>query len=544
MATVTFTGTSGSLSHAVQFALNVQAASSSNAPPFRTRYIRTDATTEYFGVLNQNWTALDSARKHLFISDPWYGALYVVDYTTEKQVAKITVPGAFGIDITPDGSTVYVGTLLGDVYAIDTTQLTVSRRWTAAEIGPYGFSATAALVLSDGSLALLGSQGGIPSVDGSTAFAIWSPADNSMVSWGSAGLGSPLPCGQTMGNIGEFIRSGDRTKIVFGSIDSDATLCTYDITTQTATVTHPDVLWLWHVYSSPDGKKLVLPSGQNGSPYALVLNATTLEQITTFPIAGDNSSASSFFVGPDSNTLYVSSDTFVYAYDMTTGALRGWMPNLVVEPSSGGGASGPISGPQLAAMDSSGLLMGPMEEGVGFLDTATMKTGAVGTGFLNTYLSPPYGPASGGTKVTWQGANKVSAISKIYIGANLATSLTAVSGGISLSTPAGQPGVADFYALTTNGGMQIAPEAFSYGPTILQSTTNVTTADGGATAYLFGYGFGPTTSSAIPSDLAVSVGGTSAPVGQFIPNAYGQLAAPFRWKRSRWDFLHRLQTAI
>jgi len=65
------------------------------------------------------------------------------------------------------------------------------------------------------------------------------------------------------------------------------------------------------------------------------------------------------------------------------------MPNLTVEPTSGGFNVGPSSNANLQAFDGTGLLAGPMEEGVGFLDTTELQTGMVGSELLNDYLVRP-----------------------------------------------------------------------------------------------------------------------------------------------------------
>jgi hypothetical protein len=75
--------------------------------------------------------------------------------------------------------------------------------------------------------------------------------------------------------------------------------------------------------------------------------------------------------------------------------------------------------------------------------------------------------------------------------------------------------------------MQLLPEAFSYGPTILEVTPNMATAEGGGTGYIYGYGFGPLNSNAIPSGLTVTVGGVAAQVTAFVANAYELDYPPF-----------------
>ena len=163
--------------------------------------------------------------------------IVVLDAATEKQVATISVPGAYGMDDTPDHKTLYLGTQIGDLYAIDTASNTVTRRYEASQIGPNGFTAVSALVLSNGSLALLGAAGGIPSVDGSPSFAVWNPTANSIAVYATQyGAGQThgtftVVCGNVMGNIGGFTRTPDRSKVVIGSIDSDDTLCEVDTST-------------------------------------------------------------------------------------------------------------------------------------------------------------------------------------------------------------------------------------------------------------------------------------------------------------------------
>ncbi len=89
--------------------------------------------------------------------------------------------------------------------------------------------------------------------------------------------------------------------------------------------------------------------------------------------------------------------------------------------------------------------------------------------------------------------------------------------------------------------MQLIPEGFSYGPTILEVTPNVSTGEGGGTGVIYGYGFGPVgsgvegplpqiarvASSGIPSSLQVRVGGNPVPVTGFLPYAYPTQNPPF-----------------
>lgn len=519
-AAVTFTGTSGALTHEASLGLSVN--SSAMTPPIRTRYVRTDATTEYFQWVNQHWIVYHAATARYFVTDPTSNQVIVVDAASEAKIASLGVPGAYGIDDTPDHTALYVGTLIGDVYVIDPVAMTVTKRYLASEIGPDGYLAQSALVLSDGRLALLGEQGGIPSVDGSNSIAVWSPTDNSITIYGSDGL--PLPCGRLV-NIGGFTRSVDRTQILLGSIDSDGTLCEVNESTGQGNYITPAVSsFVYDIVTSPDGKYIIQP-GANG---VTIYDAETLNVFATI---NTNGWASDFVVSADSSTLYCiaaqTGTTIIYAYDIATQQMVGWVPNIDIQPISGGMAVGPIENPYLLATDGTGLFAGPAEEGIGFIDLSNLQTGPVGTGFTNGYLNPATGPTAGGTATQWENLSGAISLQSIYFDSRQAPAISSSSTYINATSPSGWAGPADVYTFTTDGGMELLPEAFSYGPTILEVTPNMATAEGDGTGYIYGYGFGPANSNSIPSGLQVSVAGAAAKITSFIPNAYYVEGQPF-----------------
>ena len=65
----------------------------------------------------------------------------------------------------------------------------------------------------------------------------------------------------------------------------------------------------------------------------------------------------------------------------------------------------------------------------------------------------------------------------------------------------------DVAVLMNDGGAWMLPEGFSYGPTIVQVTPNASTAEGGGTGIIYGYGLGPVAGAIIPADLTITVGG-------------------------------------
>lgn len=515
---ISFTGTSGSLRHASKLNLTVNGTSS--GVPVRTRYVRTDATTEYFGWVNQHWMLYHAPTSRYFVTDPSSNQVIVVDAVSQSQIGTIGVPGAFGIDDTADHSTLYVGTMIGDVYAIDPVRMAVTHRYIASQIGPYGYPASIALVLSDGRLALMSPLNGI---DGTTSIAVWNPPDNSIAIYGGFIQGAlPLPCGNFASNLGGFTRTADRSEILVGGINGGL-LCAVDASTGTGTYVGVAGSTL-HLTTTPDGKYVILPNYPTG---VTVYDVSTLATVAQFDVRGDTSSASGLFVSADSKTLFVPTDTVIYAYSLATHQLVGWAPNIFLVPTSGGFAFGPIDSPYYQVSDGTGLFAGPLEQGIGFVDVATLQTGAVGTQFTNGYPVPATGPPSGGTATKWSTPGNVVALKSVYFGPKQASSISASAGYINATSPSGKAGPADVYAFTNDGGMQLLPEAFNYGPTVLEVTPQMATTEGGGTGYIYGYGLGSVSSNGIPSDLRIMIGGSAAQITAFVPYAYNTISPPF-----------------
>jgi WD40 repeat protein len=522
-ATVVLTGTSSSLTHNANLTVAVTPAIIS-ATSTRTKYIRTDAVTEYYQWVNSHWAVYDPPTSHFFVTDPFSNQVFVIDSATRSKVGAISVPGAYGIDEAPDHSALYVGTLIGDVYVLDPVGMTVKQRYIASQIGAFGYQSLIALVLSNGSLALLGEEGGIPSVDGSTNIAVWNPGSNAITVYGSANLldepATPL-CNVSVGlHIFGFALSSDRTSVLTGGSNGVCKL-------NAATGQSLNVVTTGNtskIIVSPDGRYLAFPIYPNAIE---LVDANTLTQVASFPVLADDGSDAAILFSPDSSTVFINDASFIYAYSVSTQQLVGWIPNLTVEYTQGGSAVGPPTNPNFGVFDNTGLLAGPMEEGFGFLDTSQLETGPLAVGSLNAYLNPATGPVAGGTVTQLNAPTTVNSESTILFGSNAASSISNTNGLVTATTPPGPPGPVDIFAFGIDGGIEIVPEGFSYGPTILQVTPNMSTAEGGGSGVIYGYGLVPATATTLPNNVSITVGGKPATITAFNPLAYGVEPSPF-----------------
>lgn len=504
-----------------------------SAGPFtagRSKYVRTDAATEYFQSVNPHWIIYNPPTNRFFVADPSSGHVMVLDASSQMNIGQIVVPGAYSLEDSPDQKTLYVGSVMGDLYTIDPVAISVTSRHLATQIGPSGFSSEVPLVMADGRIALLGGTGGI-GLNDSSVFALWKPTDNSV---------NTYSCNSFFGNAGSFWRTPDRTKFLLGSYNG--MICEMDETTGQIISGVGTGLASVNFRVTPDGKYIVVPTNTLTPPpnqYAAVYDLATLNLVSQFPVSGDTSSASGFAISADSKTVFVPNAWIIYAYDIASGKQTGWLPNINVPVITSGMAWGPVSGPNLQAVDGTGLIAGPMEEGVGFIDTTVFRTGTVGSRFPNGYLKPATGPVSGGTQTQITEPASFNTLSAVYFGSNAAMNASGVSGpdtygqygSVSAMSPSGKTGPSDVFVFTKDGGIQFLPEGFNYGPTVLQITPNMSTSEGGGSGVIYGYGFGPVGSAiegplpqvshlTLPSSLTVSVGGSPAQVTGFAPYAF------------------------
>ncbi len=497
-----FTGASGALTHSAQLQIDVDLPMTGSHPPFRTRYLRTDLQYDpnLLEFFPPHFTAYDSANGYFFVSNPTLNRIDVFDGATESQVGSIIVPYVWGIDITPDGSTMYAATAFGDVYLIDPLGMSVVQRFPSASLGSQGYMPSQLFILASGKLVLFGGAA-LLNVDGSQTFAIWDPTTNNLQVINADVFGQAA-----FVNIGAITLTADRTKVVVGSADSDDDLGLYDPSTGVTVSGRASLGIVTQILPTPDGSRLFMEEDGQFE----VFNAQTLAQLGTFTSSGFGGSTNAL-LSYDGSTLFSTDELGdVTVYDTNSFSQTGWIPNFDVSDLQA------YIVPLVS--DETGLVVGPIGHGVAFLDTTQLEPGLAQTVFNIGFLSPGTGSVDGGTsvqaEVSEQNATSPENIDSgtIYIG-NAAANNIVLSNktATALTPPASAGGAADFTVVLPGGSIQLNPENFSYGPTIVELSTNAASADGGGQGVIFGYGLGQQ-----PSGATVSVGGQPAQVTQVI----------------------------
>jgi hypothetical protein len=432
------------------------------------------------------------------MSNPYLNEIDVFDAAQETQKATISLPMAWGIDISPIDGSLWVGTFLGDVYNVDTAALTVKKRYAASSIGPSGFGGQTALVLSDGRIALQGGAGGLLGVDGFGQIVVWNPVTNAV----DNGKGGSV-CPYTNGG---FSLSGDRKLILNTTVDENETfpLCSYDPVARKgvyASFPQQQVTFMREIIPTPDGSKFFLTTNLDG---VVELSAQTLQVVGTISGGGSYdfpSAAGSGTISLDGKTIYLSDQLAcgIEGFDTTTFQPISALPHP--EVNDGQNCMLP------SAIDETGLIVGPIGHGIGFADAAAPMPQILDKGFYPGFATPNTGGLSGGTAITLGEAN--TGLTKFYVGNSLiGGAVLSSKQQANVNVPAASANMAvDLTATFADGSLSIAPESYSYGPVILEAVPGAATADGGQIGALVGYGFGTSASG-----LQVSIGGRSATV--------------------------------
>jgi IPT/TIG domain len=492
---LTAQGTSGSLSHSAPLALSIQASAASNLS--RSVFLRNDSVPVVDmppGEPPRREVVYDSAGSRFFVANSAMNRVEVYSDQFPSLTATIDAPTASSVDLSPDGSTLWIGTRTEQLLAVSTSNLQISARYPMAGLAPIPGAVfirpTEALALSSGKIALRLRQ----SSASESLLALWDPASNT-----ATNLTSSAPAVFQNG-LGVMARSGDHTRFLVAANDASGEVALFDSNANLLAGPQP----------IGSGSITAVAANSNGTQFAVLLNANGAQQVLLLnaqlgvTASYSSTNAASLLFSPGGQSLYVA-ESFSNSRVITALAAAnlqkiGQVPDLAVQgiPTT------------LEDSDSSKFLLGLGNRGVAALDVSSPATlSTPGPAFASAPVaSPAEGPNTGGTSITLSGSNFSSA-AQIRFGSQ--TPLNAgVSGATQLqiaSPSSAVPGPVNLIAYFSNGWLAAAPDAFTYGPTVLKVLPNAASSAGGATVHLIGHGFGSSTGA-----ITVTIGGQSAAI--------------------------------
>jgi IPT/TIG domain-containing protein len=487
--------TSNALSHSANFALVVQAGILSGLP--RTAYIRTDSIAtadDPPGEPRHRRIAYDAANKHLFVANRERNRVEVFSVVDQRRIGQISVAGASSTDLSADGSTVWVGTSLEEIVSIDTSSLEVKARYAIAGISPIPN------VIFDRPVEVLALSNGKEAVrlrqpkSTEALLALWDPAVDVLTNLTSAAL--PL----FQNGVGVMARTGDHTKILVAANDTSGEIGVFDGNGNV--VMAPQTLGSGSILlaaANTDGSRFAVVFELSGSPEIILLDGA-FHQVAVRAATGVHGMTFS----RDGKFLYASENAgmppVITVLDGVDLHVMGQVPDIAIQ----GGRS------EIEEGDETRLLFGVMNRGVSFIDAGTPgNLPAIAPVFaVAPSAQPSEGTIVGGTATVLTGQN-FEATAQVRFGAQnaMAASATGKTQIQTSSPPSVVNGAVNLAAYFPSGWVAIAPDAFSYGPQILEILPNAGAKNGGDTVQIYGYGFGSDASK-----IAVNIGGTNATV--------------------------------
>ncbi len=488
-------GTSGTLSHSASLSVAIQSAVNPALP--RTAYARTDsasAADDPLGEPHHRHIAYDPANKRVFIANRSLNRVDVFSTTSQSPNAQISIPGPTSADLSADGTTVWIGTALEQIVAVDTSSLRIRNRYLLAGLTPLPgmiFSRPVEVLPLSNSKSMLRLR---QSVSPKALLALWDPASNSLTD-----LTSAAPALFQQG-LGVLARSGDHSKVLAAANDSSGELALFD--SESNILAGPRTLGtglVTRIAANSDGSRLAAIFASSENTQLLLLDAS-LRQVGAYAPA----IVRGVTFSRDGKYLYLSESSsgafFVSVLDGNTAQLIGRVPDAAIQGVSS----------EIEDADETQLLFGLSNRGVSFVDAAapaSLPSTAPAIAAAPS-LQPSEGPLAGGTSVVLSGQNFISP-AQLKFGAQSAQNVT-VSGPAQIqanSPPSVTNGAVNLSSYFQNGWLAIARDAFSYGPQILQLLPNAGTNAGGDLVQIYGYGFGSD-----PTKITVKIRGENAAV--------------------------------
>ncbi|MDE3202112.1 MAG: IPT/TIG domain-containing protein [Acidobacteriota bacterium] len=483
------TGTLGAQVINLSLTLNVTNPASACNSHLRSTMRRADADAS--GVV------YDPVHKLVFAAVQQLNTVQVYSSTTAQTVATIPVPEPWQMDITPDGSRILVGTFTNYMYWIDPVSLKVVNRVNVPaplQSGNLGISApqTQPIALANGKILVL--RGTYPPQE-------WDPSTNV---WRD-----PTPTG--LSNPNTLIRrSADHSKVVVANSNG---LAIFDSASDS-----------YGAVQQINASAIALNS--NGSELAVLSPSPTLpggDQVETFDQNFNvlasyqiNSNSVGYAIkddlifSRDDSTLFLHEGDDVTALSATDLSFLGQAPS----PGSRGAGFG-------EDIDETNMIFSPgagkSAQSTAFTDAASPC--ALGTDLpVNIAVTPPQGTQSAPAPVSVTAVQGITSQSLVYFGAAPGSPQAAPGTNLAPNPPTSiqvtppaalSPGAVNVTVTNPDGSMTIAPDAFSYGSTVLAVATNSGPPTGGTPVTVFGYGLAFDASA-----IQVKVGGNAATVTQ------------------------------
>jgi DNA-binding beta-propeller fold protein YncE len=481
------TASGGGISHSTTLSLLVQPPPA--IVPNRSQWVRTDDSPSDI--------VFDHARKLVYTANRLMNRVEVISPANATILKTIPVPKAIGLDITPDGNSLYVATEVQQLYKIDlNTQQVVDRiQFSGTTIGhaapPFPDQP---VTLANGKVLVRVGCGRINPCTTETDLFEFDPTTRTF---------TDVTPTDIQGRVGLMARSADHQKVLISSSDSGGNLDLFDSTSNSAVV-HTSYFgnFVGPIASKADGSQfaftldccqLVIVDGNVSQLFTRTNNSAFLE--------------GGIIYSQDGSTLYVpetSSLPVIDVIDTATFTQVGQIPDLKLD--------GFPMRPVITAMTDDEMLLGKAERGLSLVDgnvpPSVLPATAPTLGFESQGAVQPSHIVAGNTATTLGGSGFLFT-PQIFFGLQQGTSVSYANGGLVNVTapPPVSPDVVLVRAIFPGGYFTLAPDGYTYAPKARFQTVTAGTIAGGTALEIIGYGLAYN-----QSQLSVTVGGQPATI--------------------------------
>lgn len=524
IATVAFTGTSGSLTHTTNLALQV------NPRPFPGDvFMRLPGAEIGRQILS---AAYDEALREVFYSDSNFNSLEVFSTVDGHKIGEVPIPSPAGLQFSPDFSKLYVGTITPSVYVVDPVALHVVQQ---IEV-PLSLTTPV-----DSSFGTEMPVMPYPMADGSVLMGMGTTLESS--NFGSFPLSvldlvryDPVAKTFTLADPGPSNLAGNPARssdgkylFVYGFGTNGYGLELYSASTRS----------YLPAFGQVQNESVLLAANQNGSQYATVQElsafgsgnaqinfwgANLQPQVQSYTL---NVPVSAAIYSRDGKYLFLPTNSgYIVVLDTQAGVPVGYLGFSLIQSFFSGT---PFD------VDENYHLFGGTAGGAYILNasqTAAAPPVAVPQ-FINAIAAatPNVGPLAGGTQVQFVptggsgNSDGITGSMEAYFGTTPAAQDTvgpysSSSSGENFLTatapPATTPGPVSIVLTDANNNVVFLPDAFTYGPKILRVQPSAAGSAGGDSITIFAYGLG----FFDLSDIHVTIGGTAADMQNATLNSY------------------------
>jgi hypothetical protein len=494
---LTVQGSSGSLAHSASLKLTINPAPPTNLP--KTGYARTDAipaSDAPGGEPRRRHIVYDSGRKRLYVANRAMNRVEVFSTIDQARVGQISVPAPTSVDLSADAKTLWVGTEIRQIVAADPATLEVTQRFVISGLTPVPPPAfdqpVDVAALSSGKLLVrLRRSGATTSLP-----ALWDPATNALTD-----LTPQAPAVVPARGVGVMARSADHTRVLIAANDPSGAVAVFG--GDGNLLSGPQSVGTGAIplaAANPDGTRFAVFLEAGANSLVLLLDAS----LNPISVRGVTTLHGMTF-SRDGQTLFVSEfddlPPLISMLDAVDLQLIGQAPDVRT--------SGRRS--EIEDVDEAGMLFGLAGRGVSFLDTAKAVASLPLPALVLAAapsVTPSEGPATGGTATTIAGQD-FEASAQVTFGNQAGTNVSVASGTqLQATSPPNAFGApVNLTAYFPSGWLALAPDAFSYGPHVLEILPNAVKKTGGDVIEVLGYGFGGDASK-----IRVTLGGAAATV--------------------------------